>query len=192
MTTPRADVDAIVTEWGVAELRGCSLVGTRPRMIAIAAPEHRDALYRRGWPASGGRCSAAIRSIAMARSLARWIFTPLALSVTGKASTTVDPGRDLVAGEPLAQARDQHLLLWRLAGRGSWTKSDAARLALQIDGDDLGIGNASAGLELVLDLAGRDQEAAEPHGVARAGLVDERAVAAQAADVAGAEETIRR
>lgn len=64
------------------------------------------------------------------------------------------------------------------------------RLALQVDRDDLGIGDAGARLELVLDLAGRDQEAAEPHGVARAGLIDEGAVA-KPADVAGAEEAIR-
>ncbi|OAF02503.1 4-hydroxybutyrate CoA-transferase [Bradyrhizobium centrolobii] len=44
VTTPRADVDAIVTEWGVAELRGCGLAERARRMIAIAAPEHRDAL----------------------------------------------------------------------------------------------------------------------------------------------------
>lgn len=44
VTTPRADVDAIVTEWGIAELRGCSLSERARRMIAIAAPEHRDQL----------------------------------------------------------------------------------------------------------------------------------------------------
>lgn len=44
VTTPRADVDAIVTEWGVAELRGCGLAERARRMIAIAAPEHRDQL----------------------------------------------------------------------------------------------------------------------------------------------------
>lgn len=44
VTTPRADVDAIVTEWGIAELRGCGLAERARRMIAIAAPEHRDAL----------------------------------------------------------------------------------------------------------------------------------------------------
>lgn len=44
VTTPRADVDAVVTEWGVAELRGCSLSERARRMIAIAAPQHRDAL----------------------------------------------------------------------------------------------------------------------------------------------------
>lgn len=47
VTTPRADVDAIVTEWGIAELRGCGLSGRARRMIAIAAPEHRDALSAR-------------------------------------------------------------------------------------------------------------------------------------------------
>jgi acyl-CoA hydrolase len=49
VTTPRADVDAIVTEWGVGELRGCSLSERAHRMIAIAAPEHRDALSRDFW-----------------------------------------------------------------------------------------------------------------------------------------------
>jgi len=44
VTTPRADVDAIVTEWGVAELRNCGLAERARRMIAIAAPKHRDAL----------------------------------------------------------------------------------------------------------------------------------------------------
>ncbi|MCP3387301.1 4-hydroxybutyrate CoA-transferase [Bradyrhizobium sp. CCGB12] len=44
VTTPRADVDAVVTEWGVAELRGCGLAERARRMIAIAAPEHRDGL----------------------------------------------------------------------------------------------------------------------------------------------------
>ncbi|MGW1420383.1 acetyl-CoA hydrolase/transferase family protein [Bradyrhizobium manausense] len=47
VTTPRADVDAIVTEWGVAELRGCGLAERARRMIAIAAPEHRDVLSER-------------------------------------------------------------------------------------------------------------------------------------------------
>lgn len=47
VTTPRADVDAIVTEWGIAELRGCGLSERARRMIAIAAPEHRDALSGR-------------------------------------------------------------------------------------------------------------------------------------------------
>jgi acyl-CoA hydrolase len=46
VTTPRADVDAIVTEWGSAELRGCSASERARRMIAIAAPEHREALSR--------------------------------------------------------------------------------------------------------------------------------------------------
>ncbi|EJN13616.1 acetyl-CoA hydrolase [Bradyrhizobium sp. YR681] len=44
VTTPRADVDAIVTEWGIAELRGCGLAERARRVITIAAPEHRDAL----------------------------------------------------------------------------------------------------------------------------------------------------
>ena len=46
VTTPRADADTIITEWGVAELRGCSLHERARRMIAIAAPGHRDMLSR--------------------------------------------------------------------------------------------------------------------------------------------------
>lgn len=46
VTTPRADADAIVTEWGVAELRGCTLAERARRLIAIAAPEHREELTR--------------------------------------------------------------------------------------------------------------------------------------------------
>lgn len=44
VTTPRCDVDAVITEWGVAELRGQTLAERARRMIAIAAPEFRDAL----------------------------------------------------------------------------------------------------------------------------------------------------
>jgi acyl-CoA hydrolase len=47
VTTARADVDAVVTEHGVAWLRGCPLAERGPRLAAIAAPEHRDALRRR-------------------------------------------------------------------------------------------------------------------------------------------------
>jgi acyl-CoA hydrolase len=47
VTTPRADVDAVVTEWGVAELRGCTLKERARRMISIAAPEYREQLSRR-------------------------------------------------------------------------------------------------------------------------------------------------
>lgn len=44
VTTARSDVDAIVTEYGVAHLRGCSLHERARRLIAIAHPDHRDAL----------------------------------------------------------------------------------------------------------------------------------------------------
>jgi acyl-CoA hydrolase len=46
VTTARADVDAVVTEHGVAWLRGVPLPERGPRLAAIAAPEHREALYR--------------------------------------------------------------------------------------------------------------------------------------------------
>jgi acyl-CoA hydrolase len=44
VTTSRSDVDAVVTEYGVAHLRGCSIRERAERMIAIAAPEFRDQL----------------------------------------------------------------------------------------------------------------------------------------------------
>ncbi|OKO83098.1 acetyl-CoA hydrolase/transferase C-terminal domain-containing protein [Bradyrhizobium sp. AS23.2] len=44
VTCPRGDVDAIITEFGVAELRGKSLEERRRSMIAIAAPQFRDQL----------------------------------------------------------------------------------------------------------------------------------------------------
>jgi len=44
VTTPRADVDFVVTEWGVADLRLRSMAERIEAMIAIAHPDHRDAL----------------------------------------------------------------------------------------------------------------------------------------------------
>lgn len=46
VTTPRCDVDAVVTEWGVAELRGLTLKERVKRMTAIAAPAFREDLER--------------------------------------------------------------------------------------------------------------------------------------------------
>lgn len=46
VTTPRCDVDAVITEWGVAELRGLTLKERTGRMIAIAAPAFREDLAR--------------------------------------------------------------------------------------------------------------------------------------------------
>ncbi len=46
VTTARSDVDAIVTEFGVAELRGCSLAERQRRLIKIAAPQFRETLER--------------------------------------------------------------------------------------------------------------------------------------------------
>ena len=50
VTVPRSDVDVVVTEHGVAELRGATLNQRARRLTAIAAPQHRDALER--WWAS--------------------------------------------------------------------------------------------------------------------------------------------
>jgi acyl-CoA hydrolase len=44
VTTPRSDADVIVTEWGVAELRGKSLRERVAAMIAIAHPDFRETL----------------------------------------------------------------------------------------------------------------------------------------------------
>ncbi len=46
VTTSRADADLIVTEHGVADLRGATISDRRRRMIAIADPHHRDELAR--------------------------------------------------------------------------------------------------------------------------------------------------
>jgi acetyl-CoA hydrolase len=46
ITTARSDVDVIVTEYGAAHLRGCALRERARRLIAIAHPDHRDALQR--------------------------------------------------------------------------------------------------------------------------------------------------
>lgn len=44
VTTPRSDVEYVVTEWGVACLRGKSIAQRTRAMVAIAHPDHRDAL----------------------------------------------------------------------------------------------------------------------------------------------------
>lgn len=46
VTAPRSDVDVVVTEHGVAQLRGSSLQERARRLIAIAHPAHREALER--------------------------------------------------------------------------------------------------------------------------------------------------
>ncbi|MBV9661942.1 MAG: hypothetical protein JO337_12370 [Acidimicrobiales bacterium] len=44
VTTPRSDVDVVVTEFGVADLRGCTDSERARRLIEVAAPDHRDGL----------------------------------------------------------------------------------------------------------------------------------------------------
>ncbi|WP_284981552.1 acetyl-CoA hydrolase/transferase C-terminal domain-containing protein [Arthrobacter sp. efr-133-TYG-118] len=46
VSTARADVDVVVTEHGAAWLRGVPLSGRGERLAAIAAPEHRETLFR--------------------------------------------------------------------------------------------------------------------------------------------------
>jgi acyl-CoA hydrolase len=46
VTTARSDVDLIVTEYGVAHLRGCPLRERARRLIAIAHPDYRESLQK--------------------------------------------------------------------------------------------------------------------------------------------------
>lgn len=46
VTTARVDVDAVVTEHGVAALTGCSVAERARRLIEVAAPGHREALHQ--------------------------------------------------------------------------------------------------------------------------------------------------
>ena len=46
VTTTRADVDAVVTEHGIAMLTGCTVAERARRLIDVAAPQHREALQR--------------------------------------------------------------------------------------------------------------------------------------------------
>jgi acetyl-CoA hydrolase len=46
VTCLRTDADIVVTEWGAAQLRGKSLSERIKAMIAIAHPDHREALER--------------------------------------------------------------------------------------------------------------------------------------------------
>jgi acyl-CoA hydrolase len=46
VSTPRSDVDVVVTEHGIADLRRLDDDARAARLISVAAPEHRDALER--------------------------------------------------------------------------------------------------------------------------------------------------
>jgi acetyl-CoA hydrolase len=46
VTAARSDMDTVVTEHGVAHLRGCSLAERARRLVGIAHPDHREALER--------------------------------------------------------------------------------------------------------------------------------------------------
>jgi acyl-CoA hydrolase len=46
VTTPKNTVDKVVTEWGVAELRGRTIRERTNALIAVAHPEHRETLER--------------------------------------------------------------------------------------------------------------------------------------------------
>ncbi|MCZ4498360.1 MAG: hypothetical protein JWQ74_913 [Marmoricola sp.] len=46
VTSLRSDVDIVVTEWGIADLRAASLGERAERLLAVADPRHRSALTR--------------------------------------------------------------------------------------------------------------------------------------------------
>ena len=54
VVTTRAHVRTVVTEWGVAELFGRSIRERTEALIAIAHPDHRDALRRETSRAGSG------------------------------------------------------------------------------------------------------------------------------------------
>jgi acyl-CoA hydrolase len=54
VTTARADVDVVVTEHGVARLRGVDLEQRAAALVDVAAPEHRDDLARAAAQRGGG------------------------------------------------------------------------------------------------------------------------------------------
>jgi acyl-CoA hydrolase len=58
VTSLKSDVDVVVTEWGVADIRACSMSERRERLLEIAHPDHRDSLTR---PDSYRRSSAGSR-----------------------------------------------------------------------------------------------------------------------------------
>ena len=55
ITTPRHQVDVIVTEYGAAELEGLTVRQRGEALAAIAHPDHREALLEAAERASGGR-----------------------------------------------------------------------------------------------------------------------------------------
>jgi acyl-CoA hydrolase len=61
VTTPRHQVDVVITEWGAAELAGCTVEDRAAALVAIAHPDFRDALRaeaeQRGYFRAGGRVS---------------------------------------------------------------------------------------------------------------------------------------
>jgi acyl-CoA hydrolase len=46
VTTLKNTIDHVVTEWGIAELRGKPIAERARRLIRIAHPDHRDELAR--------------------------------------------------------------------------------------------------------------------------------------------------
>jgi acyl-CoA hydrolase len=60
VTTARADVGVVVTEHGVARLRGLDLAQRAAALVAVAAPEHREALEGAAAGLQRGGCEAIV------------------------------------------------------------------------------------------------------------------------------------
>lgn len=61
VSTPRSDAGIVVTEYGVADLRGLTLRQRRERMLAIAHPDHHDALDQMAGAPPSNRFASATR-----------------------------------------------------------------------------------------------------------------------------------
>ena len=115
---------------------------------------------------------------------------PLGESVAGSSPSSTTPAGHLEGGEARAAALERRGLVEHgaLARDG---ERDGALGALVLDRDDGRLGDVVALLEEGLDLARADEEAAQAQRVAAAGGEGE-AVVDLAAEVAGAEESVRR
>ena len=103
VTTLKNTVDHVVTEWGIAALRGRSLAERARALIAIAHPDHREALEREAREAGLVRSGAA--GAASRRRPARARQRSLGVSRAGEPGIRVSPRRSAGSYGRLAAAR---------------------------------------------------------------------------------------